>query len=1140
MKSGATLAAPPVADPTYGIRQFTVGTGGEGHHGLATPLPTSEVRDDTTFGILKLTLHAEHLRLGVPADRRQHVHRLGHRLGARRAAGRNSAPVAVADSYSTPQSTAQVVPAPGVLGNDTDADSDPLTAALVSDVSHGTLSLSPEGGFTYTPTSGYTGADSFTYKANDGTADSNTVTVSITVTSSATYYVDKTNGACSDAGPGTQAQPFCTIGKGASVATAGKTVRVLAGTYAETVNGPNSGTAGNPITYSAASGVMVTGNGTATGNAFRISAKSYITVDGFTVSGTVDYGIYVASSNHITIANNHVTLSGSPVSGGVRAGIYLNATTDSTVSGNTSDHNSQDGIRLTSGCTGVTVRDNVAFANAEQWERNATGIHVNGSSANTIIHNTTYANEDSGLQFYVNAHDNLVIGNLSYGNGDHGIDNNASPNNVIVGNSVQGNHTAGINLEGASAPGSGGATLANNIAVDNGINPVTGQKSNIRVDSQSLTGTTLDYDLVFLTAANGGTVEIIWGATSYTSLAFFKTGVPGQEVHGLQADPLWIGPAAPAGRPPAVTVGDYHLGAGSPAIDSANSGAPNESATDLDGHARVDDPATTDTGAGARTYDDRGALEFVPTSGNHPPVAVADSYSTPQDTTLTVAAPGVLGNDTDADLNPLTAIKVTDPAHGTLTLGSNGSISYVPTAGYSGPDSFTYKANDGTADSNTVTVSLTVTAAPNNMALQLNGSSQYATLGGSSDLRSATFTVELWFKRTGAGVGTSTGTGGIASAIPLIAKGRAEGETAAQDINYFLGIDATSGKLVADFEEGAGGSSPSANHPITGTTAIPIGSAWHHAAATYNGAAWNLYLDGALDGTLAVNQPANAATTSLTAVGSALTTTGTAAGFFAGVVDEVRIWNSARTLAQIQAAKDTEITTPQPPADGLLGVWNLNEGTGSSLADHSGNGKTGAAVASPAWVAGFVPPAGNGAPAARPRLSGGQPDARPEHVAGPRGVRRCGDGLLPRGARRRSRVAVGVRRGTGRGSRHVLQARHQDAGAPAHPLPVQPRCRGRPRHRRAHRLRMLHPAQAHRAWPRGAQRRGRLDRRAARARHLRRQHRRHAGTVDQRRIRGDQPPGPRGEGGALLVPAVLQRRLPHRGQAVAAVRLSRR
>ena len=150
-------------------------------------------------------------------------------------------------------------------------------------------------------------------------------------------------------------------------------------------------------------------------------------------------------------------------------------------------------------------------------------------------------------------------------------------------------------------------------------------------------------------------------------------------------------------------------------------------------------------------------------------------------------------------------------------------------------------------------------------------------------------------------------------------------------------------------------------------------------------------------------------------------------------------------------------------------------------------------------------------PADDPDYLAGNPMLGPEHVAGPAGVRRCGDRLLRRGARGRAPVAVGVRGGAGRGSRHVLQARHQDAEpAAAHPLPVQPRCRGRPRHRRAHRLRVLHPAQADRAGPRGAQRRGRVDRRAARARHLRRQHRRHAGAVDQRRVRGDQPPGPQG------------------------------
>src|SRR6185437_4031464 len=83
-------------------------------------------------------------------------------------------------------------------------------------------------------------------------------------------------------------------------------------------------------------------------------------------------------------------------------------------------------------------------------------------------------------------------------------------------------------------------------------------------------------------------------------------------------------------------------------------------------------------------------------SVNDAPVAVADSYSTNEDTTLTVAAAGVLSNDTDVDGDTLTAVKVTDPSHGVLTLNSNGSFTYVPAANYHGSDSFTYKANDGT------------------------------------------------------------------------------------------------------------------------------------------------------------------------------------------------------------------------------------------------------------------------------------------------------------------------------------------------------------------------------------------------------------------------------------------------------------
>ena len=64
MKSGATLVDPPVADPTYGIRQFTVGTGGEGHHGLVTPLPTSQVAERHDVRRLQAHASCRRLRLG--------------------------------------------------------------------------------------------------------------------------------------------------------------------------------------------------------------------------------------------------------------------------------------------------------------------------------------------------------------------------------------------------------------------------------------------------------------------------------------------------------------------------------------------------------------------------------------------------------------------------------------------------------------------------------------------------------------------------------------------------------------------------------------------------------------------------------------------------------------------------------------------------------------------------------------------------------------------------------------------------------------------------------------------------------------------------------------------------------------------
>ena len=90
------------------------------------------------------------------------------------------------------------------------------------------------------------------------------------------------------------------------------------------------------------------------------------------------------------------------------------------------------------------------------------------------------------------------------------------------------------------------------------------------------------------------------------------------------------------------------------------------------------------------------------------PVAANDAYAVNEDTPLAVAPPGVLGNDSDPDGNPITAVKLTDPAHGAVVLNSNGSFSYTPAADYNGSDSFTYQASDGTLGSAAATVAITV------------------------------------------------------------------------------------------------------------------------------------------------------------------------------------------------------------------------------------------------------------------------------------------------------------------------------------------------------------------------------------------------------------------------------------------------
>jgi hypothetical protein len=129
-------------------------------------------------------------------------------------------------------------------------------------------------------------------------------------------------------------------------------------------------------------------------------------------------------------------------------------------------------------------------------------------------------------------------------------------------------------------------------------------------------------------------------------------------------------------------------------------------------------------------------------AANSPPTATNDNYNTTEDTALTVpdGSTDVLANDSDPNNDPLTAVKVSGPSNGTLTLRSNGSFTYTPNAGFTGTDSFTYKANDGVNDSNVATVNITVQPATATPALWINDVSIREGNGGT---KNAVFAVQL-------------------------------------------------------------------------------------------------------------------------------------------------------------------------------------------------------------------------------------------------------------------------------------------------------------------------------------------------------------------------------------------------------------
>ena len=106
--------------------------------------------------------------------------------------------------------------------------------------------------------------------------------------------------------------------------------------------------------------------------------------------------------------------------------------------------------------------------------------------------------------------------------------------------------------------------------------------------------------------------------------------------------------------------------------------------------------------------DSMATVSITVDSVNDTPVAEDDAYSVRANHTLTVAAPGLVANDSDVDSDSLTLAHLTQALHGTVTAFDDGSFAYTPNIGFIGTDVFTYVVTDGIAESVAATVTISV------------------------------------------------------------------------------------------------------------------------------------------------------------------------------------------------------------------------------------------------------------------------------------------------------------------------------------------------------------------------------------------------------------------------------------------------
>ncbi len=684
----------------------------------------------------------------------------------------NDAPVAVIDTlYSTDEDVQLVIDAAsGVLANDTDIDTDhsSLTvSSIISDVTDGTLFWNSDGSFTYTPNLNFNGSDSFTYQAYDGSLISNTTTVTIKI-----IPVDDPPVAADDSGSVTEGGSV-TINVISNDDDIDGTLINSTIAFTSEVNGNAVNNGDGTVTFThdgsettgASFKYTINDDGGATSNVATVSISvtpqndAPVAVDD---AGTVDEG----GSVTIDVADNDSDVDGTIVLNSVNPSIPANGTAVSNGDGTvTYTHN---GSESTSDSFTYTINDNDGVPSSPATVAitvnpvNDTPISVDdayttnedtqlGVVAPGVLSNDTdpESNTISAQLVSTTTHGTLVLqsnGSFTYDPAAdyYGSDSfTYSVSDVAIGDTS----TVTITINPINDPPV--FTSLDTITVDENVT------STLTVTTTDTENNTVTYSLP---ATGDNSLFVIDGGTGVLTFAD-PPDYENPSDADLQNDYVVTVDAVDNGTPAQTSSQVITI-----TVDNVNEipAAVNDSyETDEDTELSVN-AATgvllndTDeegvsltaviqapTDHGSLTLNTNGSFTYTPDLNytgsdfftytardgvnisniatvnisigavNDPPVAVADSYTVNEDETLTAdntTYNGLLFNDTDPDLNALTAILQTGVSHGTLYLSTDGTFTYTPNADFNGSDSFTYIANDGFLDSSPATVTITVTA----------------------------------------------------------------------------------------------------------------------------------------------------------------------------------------------------------------------------------------------------------------------------------------------------------------------------------------------------------------------------------------------------------------------------------------------